>query len=229
MSSNSSAQSTSRRLLAEFIGTFLIVVTVAGAGHMVTRLGADETVGLLTIGLAVGMVLYAAITIFLPISGSHFNPAVTIVLGLRRLIDPVLGFWYIVVQVLGAISGAMIANLMFERAAIAPAVVERISESTFLGEVVATSGLVLIILLLVQQQKTHLVAASVGGWIAAGHIFTSSTSFANPAVTVGRSFTDAISGIHIGSVPGFVAAQLTGALLALAIYFLLTTTKEKND
>ena len=131
-------------------------------------------------------------------------------------------------QVLGAVSGAMVANLMFEKPALVSGVVERISAGAFLGEVVASAGLLLIILLLVDQGKLNLIAVSVGCWIAAGHVFTSSTSFANPAVTLGRSLSDAASGIAATSVPGYVAAQLVGAAIAIFLASALKQRKAAN-
>jgi len=216
------------KCLAEFLGTFLIVATVAGSGFMMTRLGAQLEVGLAIIAASVGLVLFVAISIFISISGAHFNPVVTIALGIRKQISSGLGGVYIVMQLFGAFSGAVTANLMFGRELVAAGVVQRLSTETFIGEIVATAGLLLIVLLLVDQGKLSLIAPSIGAWVAAGHIFTSSTSFANPAVTFGRAFTDAITGIEFESVPGFIIAQLVGAAVALSLFFFLSTKKEQN-
>jgi len=216
------------KYLAEFLGTFLIVATVAGSGFMMTNLGAQAGVGLAIIAASVGLVLFVAISIFISISGAHFNPVVTIALGIRKQISARIGVIYIFMQLFGAFFGAVVANLMFGREVVAAGVVQRLSAETFIGEIVATAGLLLIVLLLVDQGKLSLIAPSIGAWVAAGHIFTSSTSFANPAVTFGRAFTDAITGIEIASVPGFVIAQLIGTAVALSLFFFLSTKKEQN-
>ena len=214
-----------QRLLAEFIGTAGIVATVTGAGHMATSLGADSTVGLMMIAFAVGAVLFGAITMLGPISGAHFNPAVTIVMGLKKRISATEGSIYISVQILGGIGGAIIANLMFDKSWVSANTTVRAVSGGLLGEVVATYGLVLLILLLAHHNLGSLIGAGVGTWIIAGHFFTSSTSFANPAVTIGRAFTDAITGIELASVAPFIGMQLVGALLALGTFTVLTKNK----
>jgi len=201
---------------------------VAGAGHMVSALGADETVGLAAIAGAVGLVLFVAISMFQSISGAHFNPVVTIAFGIRKQIDLKTGFIYVVMQLLGAFLGAVVANLMFGAYAVAAGTVQRLNTQTFVGEIVATAGLLLIVLIMVDQGKLSLIAPSIGAWVAAGHLFTSSTSFANPAVTFGRAFTDAVTGINFASVPGFVIGQLIGAGIALTLFYFLSTNKEQN-
>lgn len=217
------AHNLNQRLFAEFLGTAGIVTAVSGAGFMAADLGADSTVGLLMIALAVGAVLFGGISILAPISGAHFNPAVTIVLGLLKKISAKDGFAYIVAQLLGGFSGAVAANLMFGSAWVSANSTARATGGNLLGEVIATFGLVLLVLLLIQHNQTNLIAAGVGTWIIAGHFFTSSTSFANPAVTFGRAFTDAISGIEMSSVLPFVGVQVLGGLLALAVFKLLIT------
>lgn len=216
------------KYLAEFLGTLLIVATVVGAGHMTGQLNSDPTVGLVMIALAVGFVLFGAISMLRPISGAHFNPAVTLVFALRGQTDFKIAIGYVIAQFLGAFSGAVIANTMYGFAPVMQGQAERLTSGAFLGEVIATSGLVLLILLLVHFNNGALIAGAVGMWVAAGHFFTSSTSFANPAVTFGRAFTDAVSGIDMGSVPGFMAAQILGALLALVLYFTLIRKQAKN-
>ncbi|MDG2497101.1 MAG: aquaporin [Aquiluna sp.] len=216
------------KYFSEYLGTLLIVATVVGAGHMTGQLNSDPTVGLVMIALAVGFVLFGAISMLRPISGAHFNPVVTMVFALQKQIDVKTSFVFVIAQFLGAFSGAVIANTMYGFAPVLEGQAERLTAGAFLGEVIATSGLVLIILLLVHFNNGALIAGAVGMWVAAGHFFTSSTSFANPAVTFGRAFTDAVSGIHIGSVPGFMAAQILGALLALSLYFILTRKQVQN-
>lgn len=219
---------TYQKYLAEFLGTAIIVATVLGAGHMVGLLGADPTLGLFVIAITVGMVLFAVISMLISISGAQFNPIVSLAFMVRRELSVRQGLSYMLFQVLGAVSGAMVANLMFEKPALVSGVVERISAGAFLGEVVASAGLLLIILMLVDQGKLNLIAVSVGCWIAAGHVFTSSTSFANPAVTLGRSLSDAASGIAAASVPGYVAAQLVGAAIAIFLASALKQRKAAN-
>jgi glycerol uptake facilitator-like aquaporin len=220
------AHNLTQRLFAEFLGTAGIVTAVSGAGFMAADLGADSTVGLVMIALAVGAVLFGGISILAPISGAHFNPAVTIVLGLLKKTSAKDGFAYVVAQLIGGFSGAVAANLMFGSAWVSANSTARATGGNLLGEVIATFGLVLLVLLLIHHNQTNLIAAGVGTWILAAHFFTSSTSFANPAVTFGRAFTDAITGIEMSSVLPFVGVQVLGGLLALAVFKLLNT-KEK--
>ena len=210
------------KLLAEFLGTAMIVAGVIGAGFMTASLDSGYPLGLTMIAATVAAVLFVAISILGPISGAHFNPAVTIAFLVRRAIAPPSAAGYIVSQIAGATSGAVIANLMFGSSWIEVSEIARFSTATFLGEIVATWGLVLLILLLVKFEKTQLVAASVAAWIFAGHIFTSSTSFANPAVTVGRIFSEAPSATSPDSALWFVLAQLVGAAIALITFISLT-------
>lgn len=212
----------SAKLLAEFLGTALIVSGVVGAGFMTATLQSGYPLGLTMIAATVAAILFVAISIFGPISGAHFNPVVTLGFLVRKAIASGEAGAYIAAQVLGAVSGAVIANLMFGSAWLEVSKLERFSLPTFLGEVVATWGLVLLILLLVHFEKANLVAASVAAWIFAGHIFTSSTSFANPAVTLGRIFTEAPSGIAPDSALWFVLAQLIGMAIALITFAPLT-------
>jgi glycerol uptake facilitator-like aquaporin len=218
-----------KKLFAEFLGTAGIVATVVGTGHMVEALDSDSTVGLILMALAVGAVLFGAISMLMPISGAHFNPAVTIIMGLERQISFKDGTGYIAAQILGAISGAGVGNLMFNQAVFSSNGGARANAGSMLGEVIATFGLVLLILLFVRQGKFNLIAPGVALWIIAGHFFTSSTSFANPAVTIGRSFTDTLTGIDLPSVASFIPMQLAGALVALLVFkYLYPKNKEQN-
>lgn len=218
-----------RRLFSEFLGTAGIVATVVGTGHMVRELNSDSTVGLILMALAVGGTLFGAISILLPISGAHFNPAVTIVLGIQKQISISLGALYISTQILGAVFGALVANLMFMADPFSQSGGTRLNAGSMLGEIVATFGLLLLVLLLVQHNQQALIAPGVALWIVAGHFFTSSTSFANPAVTIGRSFTDTATGIDWDATIAFIPMQLIGALLALVVFkFLYPTKKETN-
>ncbi len=216
------AHNLNQRLLAEFLGTAGIVTAVAGAGFMASNLGADSTVALIMIALAAGAVLFGGISILAPISGAHFNPAVTIVLGLLKKISVKDGVAYVTAQLLGGFSGAIAANLMFGSAWVSANNTARATGGNLLGEVIATFGLVLLVILLIQHNQTNLIAAGVGTWILAAHFFTSSTSFANPAVTFGRAFTDSITGIELASVLPFIGVQVLGGLVALAAFKLLS-------
>jgi glycerol uptake facilitator-like aquaporin len=213
---------TAAKLLAEFLGTAMIVAGVIGAGFMVATVGAGFALGLTMIAATVAAVLFVSISILGPVSGAHFNPAVTIAFLLRKAISSAAAAGYIASQVVGAIFGAVVANLMFEVPWLEISATGRFSAGTFLGEVVATFGLVLLILLLVKFEKSHLIAPSVAAWIFAGHIFTSSTSFANPAVTIGRVFSDSAASISPDSALWFVLAQLVGMAVALIVFVPLT-------
>ena len=213
--------------IAEFLGTMAIVATVIGAGFMTSELGAEAPLGLAMIAASVGAVLFVAISTLAPVSGAHFNPAVTLAFLQRKEITARAAFWYLSLQSAGAVSGAIAANLMFEAEVFAVNSISRFTTGTGLGEVVATAGLVLLILLLIRNQKANLIAAAVAAWIFAGHLFTSSTSFANPAVTFGRVFSEAPSGISLESALWFALAQIVGLALAL-ILFKAINTKEPS-
>ncbi|MBB5790336.1 aquaporin [Jiangella mangrovi] len=216
-----------RRLLAEFLGTGLLVAVVVGSGVAAQRLSpGDVGLQLLQNSTATVLGLTVLILLFGPVSGAHFNPVVSIAdwwLGRRSgagLSGGEVGA-YVVAQGAGGIGGALLANAMFEVDA-GLATTERTGAGLLVGEVVATAGLVLLIFALARTGRGALAAPAVGAYIGAAYWFTSSTSFANPAVTVGRMFTDTFAGIAPSSVPAFVGAQLVGAavgvLLVLALY-----------
>jgi glycerol uptake facilitator-like aquaporin len=209
-----------QRPLAEFLGTALIVATVIGAGFMTANLSADPALALAMIAVAAASVLFVAITIFGPVSGSHFNPVVTLGLLVQGRVSPSEAIFYIFAQCAGGISGALMAGAMFQ-ADISLSTISRHNPGSFLGEVVATAGLVLLVLLLVEQNRGQFVAGGVALWILAGHLFTSSTSFANPAVTLGRVFSSSQSSISFESAIWFSLAQVIGLAFALVILFLL--------
>lgn len=217
------------RWLAEFLGVAGIVATVIGASHMASDLSSTADMGLLINAVATGAVLFTLITIFASVSGSHFNPAVTLVFYLRREISLTDSLAYLSAQFAGGVFGAVTANLMFGRLPVGPSSNVREGLGLYLGEMVATIGLILLILLLVQQQKTSVIPAAVAGWIVAGYFFTSSTSFANPAVTFGRAFSDAGGSIAWESVPGFIAAQILAALTAALVFKLIFQTKREDQ
>ena len=213
-----------RQLLAEYLGTALIVATVLGAGHMVVALQAPVALGLLMIAVCVGAVLFGSIAALAPISGAHFNPLVSLAFALRGEMEAKRFVGYTIAQLLGAVSGSALANLMFEKAPFTLSTVDRVGTGVFIGEVLATFGLVLLILLLVDK-SAHLIPAAVALWIVAGHIFTSSTSFANPAVSLGRMLSDAPSSISPASMPGYLLAQGLGLALALLVSKILNDKK----
>ena len=203
--------------IAELLGTMAIVAAVTGAGFMTEFLSSGYALGLTMIALTVAAVLFVAISTLGPISGAHFNPVVTIAFLVRGEISPRAAASYLGFQLLGAVAGAGATSLMFERNIAAISTLDRFSSGTFFGEVVATAGLVMLIVILVTNSRANLIAGSVAAWIFAGHIFTSSTSFANPAVTIGRIFTEAPSGISVDSALWFTIAQLVGLGLALLL------------
>jgi glycerol uptake facilitator-like aquaporin len=211
---------TIQRLLAEFLGTALLVATVVGSGIMATKLTDDVGIQLLINSLATVFILIVIITVFAQISGAQFNPVVTIIEYFFKRITAIWAASYIAVQFLGAIFGVIAANFMFELSAISAATKLRSGSNLFIGEVIATAGLILIINLLIAQDKKKLIPTSVALWIGAGYFFTSSTSFANPAVTVARSLTDSFTGIKFESVANFIFGQLIGAAIGmLAVKF----------
>ncbi|MGN2638832.1 aquaporin [Nocardia takedensis] len=216
-----------RRLVAEFVGTALLVAVVVGSGIAAQQLSpGDVGVQLLENSTATVFGLAVLILVFGPVSGAHFNPVVSVadwVAGRRHgtgLPGAVLG-GYIAAQTLGAITGAILANAMFDRPAVEISTHHRVTGGHLLGEVVATAGLILVIFALARTGRAALSAVAVAAWIGAAYWFTSSTSFANPAVTVGRVFSDTFAGIAPASAPGFVAAQILGAGIGLGLVALL--------
>jgi arsenate reductase len=207
-----------RRATAEAVGTALLVAIVVGSGIYAQRLSPhDVGLQLLENSLATGAGLVALILAFGPVSGAHFNPVVTLadrILGGTTNRDGVV---YVVVQILGACIGAMVANLMFDLPALDVSTHVRSSSGQWLGEAVAAFGLLLVILGVVRSGRASAAAFAVGGYIAAAYWFTSSTSFANPAVTIGRTLSNTFAGIAPSSVPMFVVMQVLGALAAVAL------------
>lgn len=216
-----------RRLLAELLGTALLVTVVVGSGIAAAQLSPDD-VGIQLLENSTATVFGLAILILVmgPVSGAHFNPVVTIADWFLARREPGGGSAppvgpYVLVQCVGAVAGCLLANAMFD-VGTTFSQHERASGGHMLGEVVATAGLVLLIFSLVRTDRAALVAPAVGAYIGAAYWVTSSTAFANPAVTIGRMFSDTFAGIAPSSAPAFVAAQLVGAalgvVLALALY-----------
>lgn len=218
---------TFRLALAEFFGTLVLVATVVGSGIMGTQMSSDPGVALLINTLSTIFVLALLILILGPISGAHFNPAVTLVLWAKKLQPGTQVLPYVVAQIAGAIGGAILANVMFDQAPIQIATTERVSPGLFLGEIVATAGLLVVILVLIARDQARFVPIAVAAWIGSAYFFTSSTSFANPAVTIGRVFSDSFAGISPASIGPFVLAQLIGAALgAVLAWAILDATKK---
>lgn len=214
-----------RRAVAELIGTAFLVAAVIGSGIMATRLSPDDVgLQLLQNSIATGAVLVALILALQPVSAS-FNPVVTLVeAALGRVRAAHLGP-LIAAQMVGGVLGAVLANLMFELDAVSLSTTDRSGSGQWLGEVVATVGLVLVVVGALRSDRPSNVAFAVGGYIAAAYWFTSSTSFANPAVAVARMFSDTFAGITPGSVPMFLLMELVGGALALALVRFLHPTE----
>ncbi|CAB4791422.1 unannotated protein [freshwater metagenome] len=212
-----------KKLFAEFLGTAVLVATVVGSGIMATNLSPDLGIDLLINTVATVFVLYILITLLAPISGAHFNPLVSAIAYFRKELTAAHAITFFTAQILGGSLGAIIANLMFEHSAIEPSTHVRNGSHLLLGEVIASAGLIFIIFLAVKQGIEKRIPRLVAAWIGAAYFFTSSTSFANPAVTIARSLTDSFSGIKFSSVPGFIAAQIVGAILGYSGFKYLTS------
>jgi len=217
-----------RRVVAEALGTGLLVTVVVGSGIAAARLSPGDTgLQLLENSFATALGLAVLILMLGPVSGAHFNPVVSAAdcwlgrrdgggLTVRELVA------YVPVQVLGAIAGAVLANLMFGEAAVSWSTTHRAAGHLWMGETIATAGLILLIFALARSGRSAVAPAAVGAYIGSAYWFTSSTSFANPAVTVGRAFSDTFAGIAPGSVPAFLIFQVVGAsvgaLLLIVLY-----------
>lgn len=208
---------TGRRLLGEFLGTAFLLATVVGSGIMAADLTNDVGLQLLQNAIATGAVLTALILTFGAISGAHFNPAVTIVAMALGGIDRVTAALYIAVQTVGGIVGVIAANVMFDLSPVVWSTTDRSAGHLVFAEGVATLGLLLVIFLIVRAGPTSTVAFAVGGYITGAYYFTSSTSFANPAVTVSRMFSDTFAGIEPASAPMFIVAQLIAVGVAIGV------------
>ena len=212
-----------RRLVAEFVGTALLVTVVVGSGIAAARLSPDNVgLQLLENSIATALGLAVLILPFGPVSGAHFNPVVSVVdwllgRGGGRGLDGPQVAAYSVVQAAGSIAGALLANAMYGVRLLELSTKPRSGSGQLIGEVVATAGLIALVFALARSGRTGLSAAAVGAYIGAAYWFTSSTAFANPAVTVGRMFSDTFAGIAPASAPGFVVAQCVGGLIGLGL------------
>jgi len=217
-----------RRLLAELLGSAFLAAVVIGSGIAAQRLSPGQTgLELLENAAATAAGLFAIILMFGPVSGAHFNPVVSFA-------DAVFGglSWrdataYLPVQVTGCITGAVAANLMFAQAAVSISTKHRATPAHFLSEVIATLGLIVVIFALARSGRSRSAAAAVGAYIGAAYFFTSSTSFANPAVTIGRMFTNTFAGIKPTSVPAFILCELVGLVIAATLIRVLYPKEEQ--
>lgn len=217
-----------RPLAAEALGTAILVATVVGSGIMAQRLTDDIALALLANTIATGAILVVLICILAPLSGAHFNPAVTLIMALRRQLSAGDALLYMLCQIIGAMLGTLLAHLMFDLPLISAYADPRNGPSQWLSEAVATFGLLLTILLSLKHPVDQ-IALRVGLYITAAYWFTASTSYANPAVTIGRALTSSFAGIGPADVPGFIIAQIIGAILALAVVtWLLRTSSETS-
>ena len=218
----------SRRLAAEALGAAFLVATVVGSGIMAESLTRDVALALLGNTLPTGAVLVVLITIFGPISGAHFNPAVTMVFAIRRELMPAEALGYILAQIAGGIAGTLLAHAMFALPLWDASLKVRTGGPQWLAEGIAAFGLVVTILAGLKFNRSA-IPWLVGLYITAAYWFTSSTSFANPAVAIARSLTNTFSGIRPVDLPGFIAAELAGALAALSLMnWLLRSRDEEN-
>lgn len=219
-----------RRLIAEWLGSGLLTAVVVGSGIAAQQLSPGDTgLQLLENAAVTAAGLYALILMFGPVSGAHFNPVVSLADASFGGISWRQAAAYAPAQVGGCVSGAVLANLMFSRAAVSISTHHRASAAHFLAEVVATAGLVTIIFALVRSGRVAAAPAAVGAYIGAAYWFTSSTSFANPAITVGRMFSNSFAGIAPSSVPSFVAAQILGGAVGCAVVKLLYPAISRDE
>jgi arsenate reductase len=207
-----------RRLLAELLGSAFLAAVVVGSGIAAQRYSPGNTgLELLENAAATAAGLFAIILMFGPVSGGHFNPVVSFVDAAFGGLSWRDAAWYLPAQVAGCIGGAVLANLMFALAAVSISTKHRATPAHFLSEIIATLGLIVVIFALARSGRSRSAAAAVGAYIGAAYFFTSSTSFANPAIAVGRMFTDTFAGIAPASVPSFIAAEIIGGALAIVV------------
>ena len=208
--------SKNQKYVSEFIGSFFLVLTVVGSGIMADRLSRDDGITLLGNAIPTGLTLVVIISIFGPISGAHFNPVVSLIFWFKRIISLMDLVAYVLFQIIGAIFGCLAANIIFGLPVITISTHVRHDLSLFLSEILATFGLVLVIFLAREVARQN-IPILVGSYIASAYWFSSSTSFANPAVTIARQFSDTFTGISPSGIPSFVLAQIFGAILGYIV------------
>ena len=213
-----------RKAISEFVGTFTLAAVVVGSGIMAEKLSSDIGVQLLINALATGAVLWLLITLFAPLSGAHFNPVVTGISYFRRELTFNLSMGYIVAQIIGAITGTIFANLIFNNSAIDISTKSRDGGNLLLSEFFATAGLIFVIYQLSTIERSRFMSVGVASWIFAAYFFTSSTSFANPAIAIGRIFSNSFAGIAPHSALVFIPFEILGAACG---YLLFTTLNQK--
>ena len=219
-----------RRTIAELFGTATLLLVVIGSGVMATNLSKDVGVQLTINSAATGLILYILITLLGPISGAHFNPVVTAIQLFKKNITASLAATYLAAQLVGAVIGVALANFIFNLPIIEISQKDRTGAELFVSEILATAGLVFIIFTAIVQKSEAKIPVLVGAYISAAYFFTSSTSFANPAVTVARTLSDSFAGIAPGSVLPFIAAQIIGAALGLVLStFINSPNKTGNE
>lgn len=216
-----------RKLVAEFTGTSFITTAVIGSAIMATNWTKDGAVWLLVNMISTVSILYISILLFASISGAHFNPVVSLVKAIQREISLREALTYSIAQILGAIFGASMAHLLFDYSMLSLSKIDRFGPNIFLSETIASFGLVLIVIASWRKFKVRNRASLISLWIASAYFFTSSTSFANPAVSLGRMFTDSLAGLSPASLALFVPAQILGGLLALLFANYLARSKNE--
>ncbi len=215
-----------RASLGELFGTATLLLVVIGSGIMATNISSDVGVQLTINSAVTGLMLYILITLLGPVSGAHFNPVVTAIQLYKKAISPSLAAAYLVAQMVGAVIGVALANFIFNLPIIEISQKDRTGTELFVSEILATAGLVFIIFTAIAQKAEAKIPVLVGAYISAAYFFTSSTSFANPVVTVARTLSDTFAGIAPASVLPFIAAQILGALLGLALTKFINSSSE---
>jgi glycerol uptake facilitator-like aquaporin len=218
-----------RKTIAEAVGTATLLLVVIGSGVMATNLSKDIGVQLTINSAATGLILYILITLLGPISGAHFNPVVTAIQLFKKNITASLAAAYLAAQLFGAVIGVALANFIFNLPIIEISQKDRTGAELFVSEILATAGLVFIIFTAIAQKSEAKIPVLVGAYISAAYFFTSSTSFANPAVTVARTLSDSFAGIAPSSVAPFIAAQILGAVLGLVLTKFINSPNETGN
>ena len=218
-----------RKTITEAVGTATLLLVVIGSGVMATNLSKDVGVQLTINSAATGLILYILITLLGPISGAHFNPVVTAIQLYKKNITTSLAAAYFVAQLIGAVIGVALANFIFNLPIIEISQKDRTGAELFVSEILATAGLVFIIFTAIAQKSEAKIPTLVGAYISAAYFFTSSTSFANPAVTVARTLSDTFAGIAPSSVLPFIVAQIIGGALGLALTTFVNSQKKNRD